>query len=91
MSKESFLEVVKEYEATKNKLKELSEKLDIELESLGVGIHFQDEETGAVYEIVKPKGTFIPYKVLVYNRTKLDGEFKGSLSKKRAEELGYTI
>lgn len=89
MNVESFLKVVKEYEETKKKFKELSNTLTKELEDLGIGVHFQDAATGIVYEIVEPKGTFVSYNKISYNRTKTDDEVKGSLSKKRAGELGY--
>ena len=84
-----FLKTVKEYEETKKKFKELSNVLTKELEDLGIGKHFRDPVTGIVYEIVEPKGTFVSYNKISYNRTKADDEVKGSLSKKRAGELGY--
>ena len=62
-----------------------------ELEELGVGTHFQDPETKAVFEIVEPGGTFVSYKKVTYNRTKIREEKKGTLSKKRAQELGYDV
>jgi transcriptional/translational regulatory protein YebC/TACO1 len=91
MSKEIFLITVKKYEEAKKLLKEISEELDKELANLGVGTHFQDNETKIVYEIVEPDGTFISYKKLSYNRTKTKEEVKGSLSQKRVTELGYEI
>lgn len=91
MSKQTFLTAVKKYEEVKKQLKELSEELDKELTELGIGTHFQDEETKIVYEIVEPDGTFIAYKKVSYNRTKTKDEVKGSLSQKRATELGYEL
>lgn len=88
---EKVLELIKQYENLKKQFKDLEPILTEELNNIGIGKHFQDEETKAVYEIVEPNGTFISYKKISYNRTKLEGESKGSLSVKRAKELGYEL
>jgi hypothetical protein len=61
------------------------------MSEIGLGSHFQDPTTGTVFDIVKPSCTFVSFKEFDYERTKLEGESKGSLSIKRAQELGYKI
>lgn len=91
MSQETFLELSKRFEKLKKELKELEPKLIEAMKEIGIGNHFQDSETKAVYEIIEPSGTFIAYKNISYNRTKLEGETKGTLSIKKAKELGYDL
>jgi len=91
MGKEKVLELIKQYENLKRQFKELEPTLIEALTEIGIGKHFQDEETRAVYEIIEPARTFISYKKINYNRTKLEGEVKGTLSVKRAKELGYKL
>ena len=89
---QKFLELSKKAEDTKNFLyKELYPQLDELMIELGLGTHFQDPATSAVYEIVVPKGTYTFYKTIGYNRTKFDGESKGTLSKSAAEGFGYSL
>ena len=86
-----FLKLSKRYEELKNEMKELKPLLQEEMTKIGVGNHFQDPETKAVYEIVEPTGTFISFDKVSYNRTRLGDEKKGSLSFKKAEEMGYDL
>ena len=90
-AQEKFLSTVQRYEAAKEELKLIKEGLELSMQELGVGNHFQDPADGTVYLIVKPAGTFISYSDFAYERTKKPGEAKGSLSMKRADELGYHI
>jgi len=86
-----FLELSKQYEGLKKQMKELKPKLQGLLVEIGVGGHFQDPTTLAVYEIVEPAGTFISFDKISYNRTRIGDEKKGDLSMKKAEELGYSL
>lgn len=86
-----FISLAKKMEDLKRQLKEVQEPLQIVMAEIGLGSHFQDPTTGTVFEIVKPSGTFVSFKELDYERTRLEGESKGSLSMKRAQELGYKI
>lgn len=56
------------------------------------GIHFQGKD-GTVFEIIVPRGKYIAFEAIDYNRTRRAylGEKTGSLSLKRAQELGYTL
>ena len=86
-----LLELANKYEGLKKELRDLKPQLEVVLSELGVGAHFQDPNTGAVYEIVVPQGTFISFDKISYNRTRLEGEKTGSLSLKKAEDLGYKV
>ena len=87
----SFIELSKKAESLKNELKELGPKLEELLNQIGVGSSFQDPTDNTVFEIVVPRGTFVSFKTVDYDRTKREGESKGSLSVKRAKELGFNL
>ncbi len=87
----AFLEVVKLYEKTKSEFKCLTEQLEFALTFLPIGGYFQDPETLAVYHIVVPKGKFVSFDKLSYERTALKGESRGSMSRKEAEEKGFDL
>lgn len=78
-----------EYERAKATLEEAKVKLEEALSKLPVNSYFQEPFTGIVYKIVVPKGRFIYFDKLSYERTKLVGETKGSLSIKEAQEQGF--
>jgi len=62
------------------------------IKEIGIGGHFQDTD-GIVYQAAESDGKFVYYDTLVVNRTRrpyLD-EKKGSLSLKKAKELGYEV
>ena len=86
-----FLELAKYYEQLKEKTDEVRIEMQAVMTELGVGATLQDPLTLAVYKIVKPMGTFTYYRDIDYVRTVLEGETKGSLSKKEAESLGYIL
>jgi hypothetical protein len=87
----AFIEISKKTESLKQQLKASQEELDVLLNKIGIGNAFQDPSDKTVFEIVKPKGTFISFKDIDYNRTKREGEAKGDLSMARAKELGFSI
>jgi RIO-like serine/threonine protein kinase len=87
---QQFLELERKKEEAKQIYKQLNEATEALAEEIGIGGHFQDGE-GTVYQIVQPAGTFIEYHRVGYERTKRGEEKRGSLSVKRAKELGYDI
>lgn len=87
---QQFLELEKQKELAKQIYKKLNEATEALAEEIGIGGHFQDAE-GTVYQIVEPAGTFIEYHKVSYERTKRGEEKRGTLSVKRAKELGYDI
>jgi hypothetical protein len=84
-----IIELSKRRELLKEQIKETSEQLEVVLSEVGVGSSFQDPTDNVVFEIVIPKGAFTYYSHIGYDRTKREGERAGSLSMKRAKELGF--
>ncbi len=87
-----FVELVEQAKEAKQvfiDLAEVSEQLEQEI---GIDGHFQDEETGQVFQLEKPKGRFVEYVDVGYKRSrgiddpKVGGNF---LAKKTIKELGY--
>jgi len=76
--KAAYKEFMKEYRDAVNTLKE----------EMGVGGHFQDAE-GIVYQVDNCEGKFVYTDIYEVKRTKREGERAGSLSIKKAQELGY--
>lgn len=78
--KAEYKEFMELYTAAVNQLKE----------EMGVGGHFQDYE-GTVYQVDNCDGKFIYFDKYEVKRTRRDGERAGSLSLKKAQELGYDV
>jgi len=89
--KERFLALAAAYERNKKDQELLREQLEAEMIQLGVGTFIQDPDSGTVYKIVKPRGTFMYYRDIEYVRTAQEGERAGTLSKKEAEEAGFVL
>lgn len=85
------IELIEKFEAIKEKYKTLKVELQSKLQTLGVGFVFQDPTNNVVYQIKAPTGTFVNFDPIGYDRTKKVNEKKGSLSIKKAEELGFTF
>lgn len=81
----------KEVENKVEELKQLNSKLDEALTAVGLGSSFQDPTDNTVFEVVIPKGQFTSFRHIGYDRTKREGERAGSLSVKRAKELGFNL
>lgn len=86
-----FLEIAKSYEALQEQIAQIREELAQSLAELGVGTYVQDPETGLVYKVAKPNGTFIYFKDIDYIRTAKPSERAGTLSKKEAEAAGFKL
>jgi hypothetical protein len=87
MSKENFVKLAKELEALDDQRNAKREELEAAMKELGVDSYARDPQTGAVYKIIKPAGTFISFRDIDYKRTALEGERGGTvLAKKEAEE-----
>ena len=52
--------------------------------------HWQTAD-GIVYQLSTQDGRWVTFEPLVANRTRRDGEVKGTLSEKAAKELGYKL
>lgn len=87
-----FLTLAKKFEALREELKAVGEEMNQVMESIGIGSAlFQDPETMAVYRVIEPKGTFVEYRKIGYQRTALEGEARGDVSKKDAEAAGFVL
>ena len=86
-----FIELTKQLESIKEKRKEISSELESLANEIGVGSSFQDPSDNTVFEIVIPDGKYMYFDKIDYARTRRDGERSGSLSLKRAKELGYNL
>lgn len=86
-----FLELVKQIEGLSELQGKLREEITAEMTTMGMGAHLQDPETGVVYKIAKPRGTFVYHSDIEYVRTSKPGERAGTLAKSAAEDLGYTL
>lgn len=87
----NFLVQVKLYEKLKQELDGIRDQLEKDMTEAGMGSYIQDPDTGTVYKIVKPSGTFMYYRDIEYVRTAQEGERAGSLSKKEAEGAGFIL
>ncbi len=73
-----------------SQLKLLKPEMEMLMSQLGIGSYFQRD--GVVYKIEQPKGTFVEFKTIDYNRTRKEGEKGGNyLSKKEAQEMGFNV
>jgi len=90
-TQKKFIELAKQFEALKEQLKTVGEQLDRTMYELGTGTYLQDEVNGAVYKVVVPEGTFVSFRMIGYERTAFEGEKRGTLSKKEAEEQGFIL
>ena len=87
-----FLEMSKEYETLKAKMKEMKPVMHSLLKEIGLDTYFQDPVTSAVYKVEVPKGTFISFDEICYKRTKLGEESSsGKLAKKEAKDQGFEV
>ena len=87
----NFVEAARAIEILKGELETAYERLNSAMTELGVDAYVQDDASKLVYKIVKPKGTFTYYRDIDYVRTAKEGERAGSLSKKEAQEKGFSV
>ena len=85
-----FVELEKQKEAIKKWYEEFAEAVKAVVDEVGVGGMFQDPE-GTVYEMTEPDGRYVYYDKYYYKRTKREGEKRGELSMKKAEEAGFKV
>lgn len=78
--KAEYKEFIEQYSAAINEL----------VEEMGVDGHFQDVE-GTVYQTANCDGKFVYFDKFEVKRTRREGERAGSLSMKKAKELGYGV
>lgn len=88
---EQFLKLAKKKETLAKELKQTDRELAETMRRLPLGWMFQDPEDGTVYQVIAPSGTFVEFRNIDYIRTRKDGETRGTLSVKAAEEAGFRL
>jgi len=86
-----LIELDKKKEQIKQYYEELRTTITQVHELVGDDGFFQDPSDGTVFQIVKPTGRFVQFEELGYIRTKREGEKRGELSVKKAEEAGFKL
>jgi hypothetical protein len=89
-----LIEISKLYENLRDQMKEVSAALGdvtaaVAKES-GLGTFFQDSD-GTVFRVAKATGTYVPYKELVYERTRRHPKEKPGISLKDARDAGFDV
>lgn len=89
-----LIKLSKQYEEQRDLMKAINTDLNeitaaVAKES-GIGTFFQDND-GTVFRVAKATGTYIPYKDLVYERTRRNPKEKPGISLKDAREAGYDV
>ena len=83
-----------ELDRRKDEVKKFYEEYKVTLEALvkehGVGHAFQDE-VGIVYQLAEPDGKWVNFDKYSLDRTRREGEKAGTLSMKKAQELGFEV
>lgn len=86
-----FLELVDYTEDLQDRLNKARDELAVVMTELGMGSFVQNQTTGVVHQVVKPKGKFTYFADIDYVRTKKGDERSGTLSAKSAEEAGFVL
>jgi hypothetical protein len=87
---EKFLELAVKKESTVKQLKEINRELSETMRMMPLGEMFQDPKDKVVYQVIAPSGTYVEFKTVDYIRTRKEGEEKGTLSIKAAQEAGFS-
>lgn len=90
-SQTKFFVLTRKFETLKDEIAEVEKELSSVMADLGTGTYHQDPTTMAVYKVVVPKGSFVAYKTISYERTVIGDETRGTLSKKEAQEKGFCL
>lgn len=81
-----YAEIIKPYYEKRGEL------LAAMREAIPIGHHWQDPQTGIVFETEEPNGKMVTFDHFGVKRTAIEGESgSGKLAKKRAVELGYKV
>jgi hypothetical protein len=89
-TQKKFIELDKKKTEYKLFLEQYKAAVNEVVQEIGVGGHFQDVE-GTVYQVAECDGKFVYFDKFDIKRTKREGERAGSLSVKKAQELGYGV
>lgn len=89
-TQKKFVQLDKKKAEYKEFVQEYTETIKQLVEEAGTGSHFQDEE-GTVYQVEECDGKFMYFDKFEVKRTKRVDEQRGTLSVKKAQELGYNV
>ena len=85
-----FVELDRKKAQYKDFLEQYKEAVNQVVKEIGIDGHFQDNE-GVVYQAAECDGKFVYFDKFEIKRTKRADERAGSLSLKKAQELGYGV
>ena len=85
-----LVELDQRKEEVKKFFEEYKSTVDALIQEYGVGHAFQDY-AGIVYQLVELDGKWVNFERYGVERTKRQGEARGSLSVKKAKELGFSV
>ena len=87
---QKFLRLAGKHESLIEQLKNVKEEMNTVMADIGINNFVQDID-GTVYQVVVPQGRFVHFDAISYIRTRKEGEERGDLSLKKAEEAGYDV
>jgi len=86
----AFVKLDKKKTECKKIFEKYKESIQSLVDEMGVGGNFQDDD-GTVYLIDECEGKFVYFDNFEVKRTRREDETRGSLSIKKAKELGYEL
>ena len=94
-NQQKLIEATKKLEQFKETYKALQNEVDalcVEVaKESGIGELFVDPTDGTVFRVARGKGTFVPYKQYIYERTRRHSKEKPGITLKEAREAGFDI
>ena len=87
---QKFVELEKKKTEIKKYFEDLQTAIAEVAAEIGEGGMFQDD-AGTVYKVTRPEGKFVTFDRWGYDRTKREGEARGTLSVKEATERGFAV
>jgi len=85
-----LIELDRKKEEVKKFYEEYANTVNALVTQHGVGFSFQDYD-GVVYQLVELDGKWINFERFGVERTRRPGETRGSMSLKKAKELGFNV
>jgi hypothetical protein len=85
-----LIELDRRKDEVKKFFEEYKETLEALVKEHGVGHAFQDD-AGIVYQLAEANGKWVAFDKFNLERTKREGEKAGTISVKRAQELGFEV
>lgn len=85
-----LIELDRRKEEVKKFFEEYKSAVELLIAEHGTNHAFQDDQ-GIVYQLVEMEGKWVNFERYGLERTKRPGEARGSLSLKKAKELGFNV